>query len=75
MAGGEGADSLVGVRGNDRIYSGDETGDAGAEVDTLVGDRGSDTMVAGAGDNADAGDGFYGDFDTLFLDLRGAPPG
>lgn len=75
IAGGSGADTIVGGANNDRLISGDlavEGGaDTGLERDSLVGGGGDDRLVIGYGDNADGGIGT----DTLNLWLAGATSG
>lgn len=77
LAGGAGADMLIGGNGNDFISSGDFDGnriaapDNGTEQDTLIGGLGGDQLAAGIGDNVDGGEGF----DSLTLSFGGSSTG
>ena len=79
LAGGDGADILVGNAGNDTLYSNglasSATGlpldDWGREHDVLTGAGGDDILAAGYGDDVDGGAGN----DTLWLSLAGATSG
>ncbi|KTE31614.1 MULTISPECIES: beta strand repeat-containing protein [unclassified Sphingopyxis] len=71
LYGGDGADILYGLDGNDLLKSGNNGPDTGAEHDQLFGGTGNDYLSFGYGDDADGGDGF----DTVYIDLTGAPGG
>lgn len=77
MAGGTGADVLVGKEGADTIFTGEAdftvllSEDNGAEKDQVTAGGGNDRITAGIGDDVDGGDGT----DSLRLTLGGASSG
>ena len=78
MAGGAGADYLLGASASDTLFSGDvdlatltAIPDAGIEFDRIVAGDGDDIVAIGYGDDADGGTGT----DALDLSLAGAPSG
>ncbi len=68
---GTGADLVDAGSGNDVIYAGSRANWADDAVDTVLAGFGNDHVYAGYGDILDGGAGF----DTLSLDLSGAPRG
>lgn len=77
MAGGTGADTLIGMGAADTIITGDAdftsllSEDNGTEKDIVSAGGGNDQITAGFGDDVDGGDGN----DTLRLSLGGAASG
>jgi Ca2+-binding RTX toxin-like protein len=78
LAGGVGADILIGTSANDTLYSADRNAamtdaayDMGLEHDQLTGFGGDDQLAAGYGDDVDGGSGT----DTLRLSFGGLTSG